>query len=249
LHDRIKDELKRKKGCDNLNLVIVFGKNENDFSKSISAEDISFLKDFPNVLICYEKNLHAKYYASEDFSLITSMNLHEFSQNKNVEVAVLMKPKNAIKKLANWVIEETDLGTNAQNYFEEVIDHSKILFKKVPQYESSLLGLKRSYTNSVLEIDRTEEFFRGQKGNVVEKQNRKIEEKKFTPGFCIRTGKPIPFDQKRPMSIDAWKEWNKTKDVNSRENFCHYSGEPSNGETTYSKPILRKNWGKLKRSY
>jgi hypothetical protein len=70
LHDRIKDELKRKKPQVGLRVVIVFGKNENDFSKSIASGDISFLKDFPNVLICYEKNLHAKYYASEDFSLL-----------------------------------------------------------------------------------------------------------------------------------------------------------------------------------
>src|SRR5690242_4335944 len=72
LHDRIKDELKRRKDADDLQIVVVFGKNETDISKSISIEDINFLKEFPHVLICYEKNLHAKFYSNENFSLITS---------------------------------------------------------------------------------------------------------------------------------------------------------------------------------
>ena len=30
------------------------------------------------------------------------------------------------------------------------------------------------------------------------------------------------------------------------EKFCHFSGEPSNGETSFNKPILHKNWKKAK---
>ena len=29
-----------------------------------------------------------------------------------------------------------------------------------------------------------------------------------------------------------------------KSNFCHYSGEPSDGEITFVKPILHKNWRK-----
>src|SRR5688572_14048709 len=96
LHERIKDELKKKKQLDALKVVVVFGKNEGDRSKSISSDDIEFLTSLPNIRILYEKNLHAKYYASEDCSLITSMNLHEFSQNTNKEVGILMQPRNTL---------------------------------------------------------------------------------------------------------------------------------------------------------
>jgi hypothetical protein len=55
LHDRIKKELLKKIENYNLEIVIVFGKNENYKSKSISNDDLIFLQKFPNVLICYEK--------------------------------------------------------------------------------------------------------------------------------------------------------------------------------------------------
>lgn len=65
-------------------------------------------------------------------------------------------------------------------------------------------------------------------------------------GFCIRTGVPIPFNVEKPMSYDAFKSWSKFSDRDYAEKFCHFSGEPSNGETSVSKPILKKNWKKAK---
>lgn len=65
-------------------------------------------------------------------------------------------------------------------------------------------------------------------------------------GFCIRTGVPIPFNVEKPMSYDAFKSWSKYSDPDYAEKFCHFSGEASNGETSVSKPILKKNWKKAK---
>lgn len=65
-------------------------------------------------------------------------------------------------------------------------------------------------------------------------------------GFCIRTGVPIPFNVEKPMSYDAFKSWSKYSDPDYPEKFCHFSGEPSNGETSVSKPILKQNWKKAK---
>ena len=65
-------------------------------------------------------------------------------------------------------------------------------------------------------------------------------------GYCIRTGVSIPFNPKRPMGDEAYKSWSKFSNPDYPEKFCHFSGEPSNGETSVSKPILRKNWQKAK---
>jgi len=65
-------------------------------------------------------------------------------------------------------------------------------------------------------------------------------------GYCIRTGVEIPFNVEKPLSYDAYKKWNKFGDPYYPEKFCHFSGEPSNGETSVSKPILKKNWKKAK---
>ena len=65
-------------------------------------------------------------------------------------------------------------------------------------------------------------------------------------GFCIRTGIEIPFNLEKPMSYEAFKSWSKYSDPDYSEKFCHFSGEQSNGETSVSRPILKKNWKKAK---
>lgn len=84
-----------------------------------------------------------------------------------------------------------------------------------------------------------------------EKQESKVktETKKSNgkpTGYCIRTGVEIPFNIEKPMSYDAYKAWNKYGDPDYPEKFCHFSGEPSEGKTSVSKPILSKNWKKAK---
>jgi hypothetical protein len=70
--------------------------------------------------------------------------------------------------------------------------------------------------------------------------------KLLNSGFCIRTGVQIPFDLKKPLSPEAFKSWSKYEDEEYEEKFCHFSGEASKGQTSYSKPILSKHWKKAK---
>lgn len=68
-------------------------------------------------------------------------------------------------------------------------------------------------------------------------------------GFCIRTGVKIPFNIDKPMSYEAFKIWSQYGDPDYPEKYCHFSGEPSNGETSVARPILNKNWKKAKEKY
>jgi phosphatidylserine/phosphatidylglycerophosphate/cardiolipin synthase-like enzyme len=68
-------------------------------------------------------------------------------------------------------------------------------------------------------------------------------------GFCIRTGVEIPFNVEKPLSYEAYKKWSEFSDPDYPEKFCHFSGEPSNGETSVSRPILKKNWKKAKEQF
>lgn len=68
-------------------------------------------------------------------------------------------------------------------------------------------------------------------------------------GFCIRTGVEIPFNVEKPLCYEAFKRWNEFGDPDYPEKFCHFSGESSNGETSVSKPILKKNWKKAKEQF
>jgi len=68
-------------------------------------------------------------------------------------------------------------------------------------------------------------------------------------GYCIRTGVQIPFDIKKPLCYDAFKVWVGFGDQNFPENYCHFSGEPSNGNTSVRNPILKKNLKKAKETF
>jgi hypothetical protein len=63
-------------------------------------------------------------------------------------------------------------------------------------------------------------------------------------GFCIRTGVQIPFNIEKPLCDEAFKTWNYFGNPDFPEAYCHYSGEKSEGITTFNKPILHKNWKK-----
>lgn len=68
-------------------------------------------------------------------------------------------------------------------------------------------------------------------------------------GFCIRTGQPIPFNIKKPMSSQAFKIWAEYADDEYQEKYCHFTGEKSNGETCMRNPIMRKNYKKARESF
>ena len=80
-----------------------------------------------------------------------------------------------------------------------------------------------------------------------EKKIEKLTDKSM--GYCIRTGTQIPFNVEKPMCYDAFKSWSKYGDAEYPEKYCHFSGEESHGETSVSKPILKKNWKKAKDTF
>ncbi len=155
LHDRLKSVLLAKKENYNLEIVLVFGKNEEDKSKSLKSNDLEFFKEFPNIEIHYEKRLHAKYYANEKNSILTSMNLYSFSQDNNIEFGVLIE-----YSFKNKILGNSSLDINAFNYFVRVIEQADLIYKKTPQFESSTLGLTKKYKGSIVEIDNTNSFFK-----------------------------------------------------------------------------------------
>lgn len=177
LHDRFISTLRTKKDNHKLEITIVFGKNEEDISKSMKQEDFNFFKEFPNIQIRYERRLHAKYYSNETSAILTSMNLYTYSQDNNIEAGVMTKATllgNFATKL--WDGEES-FDNQAWTYFKRVIDQSDLLFCKVPQYESALLGFTKKYIESRVEIDKLTEFFED-RYNFESKYRKDISEKK-----------------------------------------------------------------------
>lgn len=249
LHDRYKSTLLTKLIEDRIKITVLFGKNEDDMSKSMKQEDFDFFKQFPNIEIRFENRLHAKYYANEFKAILTSMNLYGFSQNNNIEAGVLME-RSAIGVFTG----SNNLDDTAWQYFTTVLDQAELLFEKEPVYDKNILG-RRKYVKSEIKTDKLSEFFNNKTySKVFKKETQKSEKKSIVNpnsgnGYCIRTGKEIPFNIEKPMEYEAFKMWNKYKNSDFAEKYCHFSGEVSNGETSVKNPILRKNWKAAKTKF
>ena len=159
LHDRLKSALSGKLNNARLKVTIIFGKSQKDLSKSLGVEDLDFFKKFPNVEILYHPRLHAKYYANEKHAIITSMNLHAYSLNNNVEIGVYVEKtfaRNWLGRKIASLLFYVSLDEDAYHYFKELKEQASVLFKK-----STFLGASgdESALSSRVEIDNLDQFF------------------------------------------------------------------------------------------
>lgn len=241
LHDRLKSALLDKKKEVELKIILVFGKNEGDALRSMSWEDVNFFKQFPNIEIRWEKRLHAKYYANETMAILTSMNLYSYSQDNNIEAGVLIKTSvfgNIANNILTNITDEDSFDKQTQKYFEKVIIQSTLYYQTVPTYESTMMGLKKKYTGSKVEIDRLSELFYGkqQSNNYTLNSYQQFQSQK---GFCIRTGVEIEFNPQRPFCAEAYRSWAKFGNADYGEQYCHKTGRASYGRTSMNNPILK----------
>lgn len=58
-------------------------------------------------------------------------------------------------------------------------------------------------------------------------------------GYCIRTGKEIPFNPEKPFSLNAYRMWDRYGNYDYPENYCHKTGKESHGKTSMANPILK----------
>jgi hypothetical protein len=105
LDRRIQDALKDKLSKHDFELLVLFGKNEDNYYKSIKKDSLDFLKQFPNIEIRYNDRLHAKFYQNDFDYIMTSLNLYDYSLAKNIEVGI--KGNYASKGLIGKVVDGT----------------------------------------------------------------------------------------------------------------------------------------------
>lgn len=236
LADEMKRSLMRKANDKNFMIAIIFGKNEFDLSKSLSRDDMEFFKKFQNVEIFYNQHLHAKYYANERASIITSLNLHQYSFKNNIEIGV--KFEHQMFNLG----KDSKLDSEMFDYMNRIKEHSELVFEKTTREESFFFGLFKGDTKQEVHYDATKEVY----GTQSYKPKAAFKVKQPQSGFCIRTGKPIPFNLEKPFSYEAYVSWRQYGNEEYKEKFCHYSGEKSDGTICFKKPVLKKYWSKVK---
>ncbi len=91
LDKRIQDALAEKINKTDFRLRVLFGKNENNIYKSIKKDSLAFLKKFPDIEIRYNESLLTKFFLNETHFIFTSLNLYDFSLEKNIESGILVQ--------------------------------------------------------------------------------------------------------------------------------------------------------------
>jgi hypothetical protein len=190
----------------------------------LNPDEMKFLESLQFVILKYKDDLHAKCYLNDEKMIITSLNLYDFSMNNNKEMGVLIEKSNPNDhELFEEAYKEVDyINTTSQRFAYKTQSAPQATAKQAVTKEP-----EKSKPSSI-----------------------KVEKKsKEGIGFCIRTGVEIPFNVEKPMCYDAYKSWSKYGDSDYAEKYCHFSGEPSNGETSVGKPIMKKNWKKAKEMF
>ena len=152
MSDRLKDILKRRVADPELEVVLVFGKNESNKRRSLSNEDFSFFKQFANIKIYYEPRLHAKYYSNEKKAVLSSMNLLEYSQNNNIEFGIVTEVAGGLQNIRERVAGD-QVDSDANNYFRGLIENRSPVYHNEPIFKKTMLGLSNKYSHSEVTID------------------------------------------------------------------------------------------------
>ena len=236
-----------------LHLLIVFGKNEMEVSRSLSKFDFDYFKKFLNVSVVYVPNLHAKYYGNETKGVITSINLYDYSFKNNIEFGVYSETSilDTFKSSAD---------NEAWQTCYEIAENNEAVFIKRPVYEKKFLSalIGKSYVKSDILLDVTDKFYspfgKSKKSTEVRKltdftdtidlgsthseRPTRGEVENVSAGFCIRSGERIPFNLRRPYSEKAYRSWAQFGNSNYPEKFCHKTGRESKGKTSMKNPCL-----------
>ena len=224
----------------NIKIIVVYGNEKKEKDKNLSDEDLDFLKGFPNIEIRYIDNLHGKYYTNENKAILTSMNLYDSSKN-NTEFGILLSNKNDL------FLETKEKILKAIKLYKEIYSSDKAENNKENQNSAKSDKNKQDTTEKCDYIEfiaKVNNFYKNTDGKSQRTESK--EDIPFNIGYCIRTGKQIPFDIEMPYCPDAFKEWrDNSNDENFPEKYCHWSGEKFKGKTSKARPILYKNWKKL----
>ena len=235
-----------------LHLLLVFGKNEGNISKSLSKNDFDYFKKFPKVSIIYVPTLHAKYYGNETKGVITSINLYDYSfKNNNIEFGVYTE-----LGLLSSMSQSSD--QQAWQKCQDIANGGEPVYIKRPVFRKKFLNALtggKDYMKSEVLHDDTEYFYSNNKRTNKKKLSefpddldydhkadtrptREEVEKKET-GYCIRTGVQIPFNPDKPFSAEAYKSWAQWSNYDFKEKYCHKTGQQSYGKTSMRHPILQ----------
>ena len=232
-----------------LHILIGFGKSTSNGGENCKREDIEYFLGFPNITMVYIPQLHGQYYANEKQSVITSMNLLDYSLENKVEFGVLAE------KALTDLVNKNNFFETSKNTIMSVLDSGYTIFAKRPNYNKKFLGLAKDYVGSTVYLDLVDDVLSNREvkpiryssfvpENYVNAENRPLAEREPSPeraienetplenavqeekkGHCIRCNTAIPFDPSKPLCDSCYEAWVKFGNRFYEEKYCHCCGE------------------------
>lgn len=131
LDDYFREILDRHAHNPELELIVVFGKNEGNVARSVSRIDLEYFAKFSHVTLVYAPTLHGKYYGNESKGVVTSINLYDYSFQNNIEFGVCTENTQLINKL----LDRRTLDGQAFEQAMQVASSHDVIFVRRPVYK------------------------------------------------------------------------------------------------------------------
>lgn len=119
----------------NIPITIIYGKEELDRKQK------ELLYQFENIELLFCENLHAKCYYNEQMLIVSSMNLHQYSEQNNREMGILVDREKDLG-LYNDIIEEV-------SSIKRISELRKSIVQVNQKIESQFASEKDDYYNSL----------------------------------------------------------------------------------------------------
>ena len=223
--------------------------------------DVSdWLESLPSIKTSFCENLHAKCYLNESEVLLTSMNLYEFSQDRNYEMGVFVsnstsRDRRLYREVIHGVKQILDASIVVHEPEPPPLNAPPSTMTAVGSMLQRLGGALKGDGDTVPDDDASvtsqsivnEQFVetpaaigqptktRGTRSGS-KRDSDKTTVASLTPkeGFCIRCKCTIPANPTRPYCGRCFKSWNRYKKDTYEEKYCHLCGKEH--IATMSKP-------------
>ena len=165
------------------------------------------------------KWLHSKIYINESTALASSMNLLDSSFNNSSEFCIRIDQ------------------ANNNGLYSELFGYAERILSRAERPSPSASPDKS--TSAKAAAPKPAPAKAATKSAPPSRGAPKVPEASAT-GFCIRCGVTIPLNTEYPFCADDFKTWNRFKNPDFKEKYCHQCGEKR--VTSMAMPRCRKCW-------
>ena len=212
--------LKRLKYIDAKDIKVIVVCRKDDLKADVRSD----LKQLKKLELRFDDHLHAKCFYNEEYMVITSLNLYEYSQQHNREMGILLSLQddpdvfNEARNEAEFIVNEAEKDSLIRSVFSEVVKDAKSIVDSA--IKDDLKTPSRTRATSRTKKD----------------------------GFCIRCRTSIPYNLDSPYCRDCWGKWDKkggNPDYREPDGKCHACGRPFT--VSKAKPLCDSCFDKLRR--